>query len=710
MIGPAAYRRAPVTLPVAAANGYATAMFRLVICILSLLMAPAAARAQSLVDNPYTRVELISESRAPAAGSRTRLAIVLTPEEGWHSYWKNPGGAGAETRATWTLPRGVTASAIRYPVPKTYRVAGIVNYVFEGETALLVDLDIPAGLAHGTVLPVRLRLDYLVCNPTICVPESASLSLDPGIGDGAPDPASAARIAAAEAALPKPVDWPARFEVRDGTLRLAVRTAGAADVTGAYFFPEADGVLDYDAPQQVRRDGDTLILTTTSAGKPATAIDGVLKLTTAAGSMGAAIRATPGTVDLAGTPLAGAGTPPLSALVALPFAILGGLLLNVMPCVFPILGLKAISLARAGGTEHQARTEALAYTGGVMLACLALGGAILGLRAAGEAVGWAFQLQDPRVIVTLLLLVTAIALNLAGLFEIGAPRVGGEARAAQGGTAGAFWTGALAAVVATPCTGPFMGIALGAAILLPAATGLAIFAGLGLGIALPFLAIGFVPALRRRLPKPGPWLATFRRLMAVPMFATALALAWVLGRQSGTAGMTHGIAAALLLSLALWWLGIRQHSGRGIAAPLAIAITSLGAIPSLPAHVKDAAGVADNAVLPATEAFSEARLAELSAAGTPVFVYFTADWCITCKVNENGALSSPEVARAFADAGVVTLVGDWTSADPTITRFLERHGRSGVPLYLFYGKGDPVTLPQLLDVNTLMTLARDAAR
>jgi thiol:disulfide interchange protein len=426
--------------------------------------------------------------------------------------------------------------------------------------------------------------------------------------------------------------------------------------------------------------------------------------------MGAAIRATPGTVEPAGTPLAGAGAPPLSALVALPFAILGGLLLNIMPCVFPILGLKAMSLARAGETEREARAEALAYTGGVMLTCLALGGAILGLRAAGESVGWAFQLQDPRVIVALLLLVTAIALNLAGLFDIGAPRVGGEALAAQGGSAGAFWTGALAAVVATPCTGPFMGIALGAAILLPAATGLVIFAGLGLGLALPFLAIGFVPALRRRLPKPGPWLATFRRLMAVPMFATALALAWVLGRQSGTAGMTYGVAAALLLGVALWWLGVRQRGDRGIAAPLAIAIAALGAIVALPKHEQGTARVADIAVLPATEAFSEARLAELRSSGTPVFVYFTADWCITCKVNEKGALSSPEVAKAFADAGVVTLVGDWTSADPAITRFLERHGRAGVPLYLFYGAGEPVTLPQLLDVGTLLTLARDAAR
>jgi thiol:disulfide interchange protein len=494
---------------------------------------------------------------------------------------------------------------------------------------------------------------------------------------------------------------------------MAVPFAQAAKVRGAYFFPAVEGALAYAAPQTVSRAGNLLRLETKadSTGNPAR-VPGVLKLDVEGYPEPLAfdIAATPGEVPATAVPLAAAsqsneGGASGTVLIVFLAAVAGGLLLNIMPCVFPILSLKALSLARGGASEAEARREGLAYTGGVVLTCLALGGLILVLRAGGASVGWAFQLQDPRVIAFLLLLMVAIGLNLAGLYEIDlAGRGAGGRLTAQGGTSGAFWTGALAAFVATPCTGPFMGVALGAAIALPPAAGLAIFAGLGLGLALPFLALGFVPALRRRLPKPGAWMDRFRRLLSVPMFLTALGLAWVLGRQAGVEGMTLGLGAALLLALALWWFGRRQGGERPALAPLGLAAASLLAVALVSPAAETRAAMASDGVL-AAQPFSPERLAALTAEGKPTFVYFTADWCITCKVNERGALGSDEVAAAFEQAGVTTLVGDWTTPDPVIARFLESRGRTGIPLYLFYrADGSVEELPQILTVDRLTGL------
>jgi len=322
---------------------------------------------------------------------------------------------------------------------------------------------------------------------------------------------------------------------------------------------------------------------------------------------------------------------------------------------------------------------------------------ILELRAAGSSVGWAFQLQDPRVIVALLVLVAAIALNFAGLFEL--PTVGGGLASTN-----SVATGALAAFIATPCTGPFMGVALGAALVLPTAAALAVFAGLGFGLALPFLLLGFVPGLRRALPKPGAWMATMRRILSVPMFLTALGLVWLLGRQAGSDAVTVALLGALGASLAFWWTGLRQvkgKSGLALGTALAIGSTSL-AVACLPAPTR--AGRAAPTALHA-EPFSELRLKELRAEGRPVFVYFTADWCLTCKVNERVAIEQPSVEAAFKARKVAVLVGDWTRSDPAISRFLESQGRSGVPLYLFYPKaGQALTLPQVLTPGTLTAL------
>jgi len=465
-----------------------------------------------------------------------------------------------------------------------------------------------------------------------------------------------------------------------------------------YFFAASDGAIDYAAQQTAVHDGDRLVIETAAKPNPPAKIDGLMRI---GPDLGLSFVAEPGVVSPVG-PSEATGFGAFWA--ALGGAILGGLLLNIMPCVFPILSLKALSLARSGGSESEARGEALAYTAGVVLVCLALGAAVLGLRAAGGLAGWAFQLQDPRVIGGLLLLVLAIGLNLAGLFELPV-LAGGGALAGAGGKTGAFWTGALAAFVATPCAGPFLGVALGAALVLPGGEGLAVFVGLGLGLALPFLLLGFIPALRRWLPRPGAWMDTFRHILAVPMLVTALGLAWVLGRQAGVNGMAIGLAAGLLLGLGLWWSGRRQAALKGGTSwPALLAL--IGAAALIATVPRDAA-IASAPAEAGTVKFDEAKLAELRKQGRPVFLYFTADWCLTCKVNERAAIERGEVTKAFADKQVVVMVGDWTRGDPAISRFLNAHGRSGVPFYLFYpaGGGEPRELPQILTPGLLAGLA-----
>ena len=662
--------------------------------LLLALLAPVAAQADVLPSGGNNvRVELIAESAAPASGKPLTLAIVLTPKPGWHTYWSNPGEAGFAPKATWT---GATAGPLRFPVPVMLLVSGLMNYVYEAPATLLVDVT-------GATGPVGVKLNYLVCTTEICVPESAEASVALHPGDGAPDHAVAARFAAARAALPVPLAG-AHYAVDKDRFALGVPVANPAGVTAAYFFPAADGAIDYSSPQVVSVAGKLLRIETKADPKTHGSIDGVLRVERGGKVEGFAVTATRGPVPAAGAVSKRDGIATVFA-TALLLAIAGGVILNIMPCVFPILSLKALSLAKGGSSPADARRDALAYAAGVIAVCIGLGALILGLRAAGTQVGWAFQLQDPRVIAGLLLLTTAIALNLAGLFELG-NFGGGQSLASKPGAAGSFWTGALAAFVATPCTGPFMAGALGAALVLPPAAGLLVFAGLGLGLALPFIAIGFIPALRRRLPRPGAWMATFRSILSIPMFLTALALAWVLGRQAGVGGMTLGIGGALLIGLALWWYGSRQRAfATGWAPLLAAGIAAVVAVALVVPQTSTATTVDAPAGLAAAK-FSEPALAALTAARTPAFVYFTADWCLTCKVNERGAIASPDVAAAFKRAGVKTLVGDWTNGDPALGRFIEAHNRAGVPLYLFYHRDGRVeVLPQVLTVATLTALA-----
>lgn len=674
-------------------------MARVCFALMSLLLALLAGTARAAPGaSPHMAIRLLAETIAPAAGGEVTLALAATPEPGWHGYWQNPGDAGVGTRLTWTLPAGVTAAAPRYPVPQRLTVAGIMNYVYEGPFASLVPLRVPEGLAPGTRLAIRVRAEYLVCTETLCVPESADLATELVVGDGAARAERRAQFDRWRAAMPRPLGSAASFAVveRGGarTVRLAIPYPASAPLDGAYFFPLDGGALDHGAPQAVTRDGDRVVVEVAAGEETPAELRGVLSV---GDGQGLSLSAAAGDV-----PAARRGNWLGAALLAFGAAVLGGVLLNVMPCVFPILSLKALHLVRSGASTSHARRDALGYTAGVVVTCLALGGALLGLRAAGVAAGWAFQLTDPRVVLVLLLLVSAIALNLGGLFVLPTPSFAG-----RGGSTGAFATGALAAFVATPCTGPFLGAALGAALVLPTAASLAIFGGLGLGLALPFLLLGFVPALRRRLPRPGAWMERFQRILSVPMFATAVALAWLLGKQAGADGMALGLAATVVAAIGLWWTGRRQVAGAPAAwmpaaAAILLALTSLAMVRSTPnAQAQAVAGA---------EPFSEARLATLRASGKPVFAYFTADWCVTCKVNEKAAIETDAVHDAFAQRGVQVVVGDWTNGNPAVGRFLEAHGRAGVPLYLWYRPGAtaPEVLPQVLTPSILVERTRRA--
>jgi thiol:disulfide interchange protein len=655
--------------------------------------APASAQGDPANDPPpHLKIQLVAETSTPKADSTINLALDSRPQPGWHGYWQNPGDAGFPAKFAWTLPSNVTAGDPRYPAPQQLIVAGLMNYVFEQPYAVIVPLTVPQGLAGGSKLPIKLHLQYLVCTKTLCVPEQADLATELTVGDGQPDPALAAQFAQWRRALPQPLGSRATYQAQGGAVRIAIPYPASAAGAGAYFYPITADAIDYAEPQKVARDGDRLIVTT--KGKGATGpIEGVLSVDGHA----LALTAAPGVVPAPAATTAGGGWS--TALIAFLGAVLGGLILNVMPCVFPILSLKALSLARAGGDERAARHEALAYAAGAITVCFALGVVLLALRAGGSAAGWAFQLQDPHVVILLLLLTVAIALNLAGVFEVPVPGFVNR----TGGAGGAFVTGALAAFVATPCAGPFMATSLGAALILPWPAALAIFVGLGLGLALPFLLLGYAPPLRRRLPRPGAWMDTLRRILSIPMWLTAVALAWVLGKEAGVNGMALGLLTSLGAAIVFWVAGRRQARGLGFGAVAVMLLVVIAGAGAWLIHVQPAEA---SVAAAGEEKFSEARLAQLRAQGRPVFAYFTADWCLTCKVNERVAIDTDAVHASFKAKNVAVLVGDWTNGDPVLGRFIEAHNRAGVPLYLYYpaGGGEPRILPQVLSPSLLEEL------
>ncbi len=657
-------------------------MLRRLLILVALLIVPALGQARGI------EPQMVAEGPV-SPGGEVELAIQMKTQPGWHGYWLNPGDAGLPMDVKWQLPPGYSVGPLRYPVPTRLTVAGIMNYVYEKDYAVLVRLKVPQGVKAGMV-PILASARWLACTDKICVPEQGEFATEVAVGIDQPD--YQAQFDEWRRLLPRPLATPARFELSRHKLRVAIPLPRSVEVQKPYLFPSVDGPVDYAGEQHFRRVGDQLIADLPRrSGEPAQ-FAGVVALGDGTGLEFNAVR---GTVPKGGQPIGDASAKAI--LWAVLGAILGGLLLNLMPCVFPILALKAVHLAKAGGDEREARRDALGYAVGAIAGTGVLGIALLAVRSAGSEAGWAFQLQDPRTIVVLLLLTTAITLNLLRVFEV-------PALVTEGLPSGSFGVGALAAFVATPCAGPFLGAALGAALLLPPAGSVAVFAALGLGLGLPFLLVAFVPPLRRLLPKPGAWMVTLQRILAIPMALTAVGCFWLLWRLGGLKALEVGLASAALVSLILFGAGVvqRQSKQTGYLATLAAVIVAgiaIAFMPRPPAAVTEAAS--------GKNAWSEARVEEELARSHPVFVYFTADWCLTCKANEATAINREEVREAFDKAGAVVLVGDWTKGDPAITRFLESRGRAGVPLYLWYGPGkEPEELPQILTPSMLISRAQ----
>jgi thiol:disulfide interchange protein len=695
-------------------------MKRLILVFFSVLylaaMAAAPASAQTM-RSENIEVSLVAMHQWAAPGSTAIVAVRQDIKPGWHTYWRNPGDSGGATELTWSLPPGASAGPILWPLPERQPIKGLMNYGYSQHVYLPVPIEIPASARPGSILPIRVTVLSMVCSEDMCVPDERVATLDLAIRD-AGSPLNAQEGAAIErvvAAAPRAGNLEARIFREGGELILSVRGSvlKPADADSAYFFPFDGGVVEHPAPQQATWTGDGLEVRIKAGGAIAAAglskpVGGVLSTSrgawTVTAAPSAAAAATGGTTML------------LFAQAAL-FALVGGLILNLMPCVFPILAMKAASLAATAHAPADARRDGLAFLLGVLATFVLLAAILLALRSAGEAAGWGFHLQNPTVTAALALLMLAVGLNLSGVFEVVMPGSGAGGRLTRlPGWAGAFFTGVLAVVVAAPCTAPFMAFALGAALLMPAPMALLIFAMLGLGLALPYLLISLSPALLRRFPKPGPWMSRLKSVLAFPMYGAALWLVWVFARQTSSAALALILAAGLLLAFALtlWgWRQVGRLSGRrmlastiGSVLALMAAIAAAGSAAMLPPDAAPGSGSATT-----DQPWSADAVAAARAQGKVVFVNFTADWCVTCKVNERAALSNDGTRALLAETGTVYMVADWTRRDDVIARELERFGRSGVPLYLVYapGKDAPEILPQLLTPGIVADALKRAA-
>ncbi len=694
--------------------------------VLALLTTGLAQAAESSpVTSPRVTATLLSSRDAVAPGERFQVALVQKIAPGWHTYWANPGDSGEPTRITWTLSQGATAGEIQWPAPKAIPVEPLVNFGFEGTVLLPVEIAVPAGAKIGERLTLQAAATWLVCEK-ICIPEEGTLTLDLPVAPAAViDAAAESRIDAARAALPVPAGFRGRLAPEGEALALTLPGLPAA-ATDLRFFPLSDTLIDHAAIQEIGRAGDvaTVRLARSSAFKiTGGEIAGVLTyreggVSRAFGVMadvepalvGAAAgpAASPGKVSI---PLPAEGAD-LTLWAALLFAFAGGLILNLMPCVLPVLFIKALGFAQlAQASRSQVREQGLLFLAGVLVTFMALATLVIALGALGTSVGWGFQLQSPPLVIALAVVMTLIGLNLLGAFEIGTSAAGvGHGLASRGGRLGAFMTGALAVVVATPCTAPFMGAAIGYAVTQPPLLGLSVFLALALGFALPVVALSFAPGLLRVLPKPGRWMLILKQAFAFPMFATAIWLIWVASVQAGPGGVLAALVAVLAAGFVVWLVGVTRGSGRGRwAGSVAAVLVAVGAGWFV---VQSAVPEATQARAGDVQAWTPERVAALQAEGRPVFVNFTAAWCITCLANERVALSRQEVRDAFAELKVTYLKADWTNRNSQIAMALAEQGRAGVPLYLFYPgrKGAaPEMLPQLLTPDMVVTAARRAA-
>jgi thiol:disulfide interchange protein DsbD len=736
--------------------------------ILSALLASAAAHAVSgpTVATDNVEARLVGEAGSVGPGQTIWVALELNIRDGWHTYWRNPGDSGQATSLAWTLPSGVTAGDIVWETPHRFEIAPLVNYGYARHVMHLVPITAPRNLKPGLPLTLSAKASYLVCSD-VCIPEDANLelTLPTSATAGSADPAEAALFAAARALLPRTAPAATSARVADGRLIVTLGKewgATLAQIESLAFFPYDEGSIEYAAPQTLSRTPDAVELSMKLGYQPPTGalLGGVLVATERSGNETVTVPleiaahitgAAPTASKTPATATASAANPALAATAAtaaapagaaartgatmnggavtaeslslpslLLLAIAGGLILNLMPCVFPVLSIKAMGLVEQSKKDPAAvRAKGLLFAAGVTASMLTLATVLLALRAGGEEIGWGFQLQSPLFVTLMVYLLLAVGLNLSGVFEVG----GGLSGLGDGLTHGAsyrasFFTGVLTTLVATPCTAPFMAAAVGAALTQSPLTAVAIFAALGVGLSLPYLLLSFAPWTRRALPKPGAWMDTLKQLFAFPMYGSAAWLLWVLAQQTSALGLGAALGGAILVALAAWaFQKSKMSSAGGRATALVTAAAAVVLAVLLPVRFSGDAAAAQTGATPAGGGaahavdaegwipYDPAKVAELAAAGHPVLVNFTASWCLTCLVNERSAFSDAAVQAVFRDKGVTLVKGDWTNRDPRITKALAEFGRAGVPLYVVYnstaGAAAPTVLPQLLTAGVV---------
>jgi len=646
---------------------------------------------------PHVRGELVPSVTQVAAGETFKVIFAQDIDPGWHTYWLNPGDSGAPPSIRWQVPDGVEVSDFAYPYPERIPYGPLMNYGYHDEVRLPFDVTIPESFADGE-LTLEGSGQVLVC-ADICIPQKVTLSLAVPIGPTRVDESRVSYFEEAAALIPANLSVPTSFTASEDEIRL---TIGLPSIQGdriesVDYFPLVPDTIDNPSDQSFRMTEAGLELTLVPGYSFEAADADFSGLLVIREDVGDGVVSSFQIIDSA----AGAGAASAAGevvetglLMALVFAFLGGLILNLMPCVFPVLSIKILSLVESVHEEGESiRLHGWAYVFGVVASFIAIAAVLMALRAGGEAIGWGFQLQSPIVVSLLAYLFLVIGLNLMGVFEIALSVLDSEGK----GYTGSISTGVLATVVAAPCTAPFMGAALGYALLQSPVTGILVFAALGFGMAVPYLLLCYSPALLSRLPRPGNWMVVLRQALAFPMFASAIWLVWVLGIQAGPTAMMQVLGGGLIIAFGIWLM--QQSSGllpRVISVVLIIVALSVGVMqqPSTePANMANADSPSGSPAQP----YSSEALEEALAKG-PVFVNFTAAWCITCKVNELNALETTTVREAFLEKGITYLKADWTNEDPKTTAALQEYGRTGVPLYLLYkkGAGEAEVLPQIL--------------
>ncbi|HEX4764020.1 MAG TPA: protein-disulfide reductase DsbD domain-containing protein [Usitatibacter sp.] len=695
----------------------------LTVALALALAAPAL--AAPLVTTEHVEAELVTEKLAAQPGKAATVGLKLRMAEQWHTYWKNPGDSGLPTRIQWVLPEGWKAGEIQWPYPHHLPVGPLMNYGYEDEVVLLSEIT-PAANAKPGTYPIKANAEWLVCKD-VCIPEKGELdlSLKVAAAEPAENPRFQAHIERARTQLPvEPAGWKFESGLQGGNLVVKMTPpAGANAPTKIAFFPEKEQLIEPAAPQKVTRDGNGIRIEMKLADPPPAGLQlvkGVAvsedgwpgipkKAIEVDAPVSAAMAAAPTASTKPATPTGGgSGAIGGSTLTALFFALVGGMLLNLMPCVFPVLGIKVLGFVEhAHGEPRALRLQGWMFFAGALISFVVLAGVMLALRAGGTQLGWGFQLQSPAVVSMLAALFFVLALNLSGVFEWGAFAQTLTANlTAKGRYADAFVSGVVASVVATPCTAPFMGAAVGFTLTQSAGLALAVFATLGIGMALPILVLAHFPALMKKLPRPGAWMETLKQVLAFPLFATVAWLAWVLGAQAGNDAVLGLLGGLVLVAMAAWMFGKWEHAEAPWRAAVAAILAVAGIVAAWPGPAAPPSSTVATAAPGelAWEDWSPEKVASYTAQGRAVFVDFTAAWCVTCQVNKRVALHNDAVVREFGSRGVVALKADWTRQDPRITATLAALGRNAVPVYALYlpGEAAPRLLPEVLTPSIVL--------